>query len=175
MVYVMVDVEADGPIPGRYSMVSFGAVIVEPGLSRTFYGQLAPISKYWIPKSLAVSGHTREETLKFPEPIDTMLKFRRWLSDNTNHRPIFVSDNPGFDWMFTAYYFWDCLNCNPFGHSSTHLGSLYKGAVGDVFKNFKHLRKTTHSHHPVDDAKGNAEAMLEIGRQFNIYLPYDED
>lgn len=30
MSYVMVDIEADGPIPGDYSMVCFGAVIVEP-------------------------------------------------------------------------------------------------------------------------------------------------
>lgn len=42
--YVMVDVEADGPIPGDYSMVSFGAVIVEPRLERTFYGCLCPWS-----------------------------------------------------------------------------------------------------------------------------------
>ncbi len=36
----MVDIEADGPIPGDYSMVCFGAIIVEPQLNRTFYGQL---------------------------------------------------------------------------------------------------------------------------------------
>jgi hypothetical protein len=32
----------------------------------------------------------------------------------------------------------------------------------DVFCNFKHLRKTAHTHHPVDDARGNAEAMLQM-------------
>lgn len=48
---------------------------------------------------------------------------------------------------------------NPFGFSSTNLGSLYKGLVGDTSKNFKHLRKT---HHPVDDARGNAEALLAM-------------
>jgi hypothetical protein len=41
MSYVMVDVEADGPIPGDYSMVCFGAVVVEPSLSRTFYSYMA--------------------------------------------------------------------------------------------------------------------------------------
>jgi hypothetical protein len=44
MSYVMVDVEADGPIPGDYSMISIGAVIVEPSLEKTFYGKLKPIS-----------------------------------------------------------------------------------------------------------------------------------
>ena len=33
----MVDVEADGPIPGDYSMISFGAVVVKDGLDQTFY------------------------------------------------------------------------------------------------------------------------------------------
>jgi hypothetical protein len=31
-----------------------------------------------------------------------------------------------------------------------------------VFKNFKHLRKTAHTHNPVDDAIGNAEALIAM-------------
>ena len=42
MTYVMVDVEADGPIPGDYSMICFGAVVVKEGLDQTFYGRLKP-------------------------------------------------------------------------------------------------------------------------------------
>lgn len=41
----MVDVESDGPIPGDYSMVWFGAVIVEPTLGKTFYGQVQSIAE----------------------------------------------------------------------------------------------------------------------------------
>jgi len=48
----MVDVESDGPIPGDFSMVCFGAVVVEPGLERTFYGCLRPISERWLPDAL---------------------------------------------------------------------------------------------------------------------------
>jgi hypothetical protein len=66
MSWIMVDIEADGPIPGDYSMVSFGAVVVEPGLERTFNGELRPISKKFVPEALAVSGFTREQTLAFP-------------------------------------------------------------------------------------------------------------
>ncbi len=62
MTYIMVDVEADGPVPGDYSMVSFGAIVVEPALDRTFYGRLRPISDRWIPEALQVSGFTREES-----------------------------------------------------------------------------------------------------------------
>ena len=56
MSYVMVDVESDGPIPGDFSMVCFGAVVVEPGLRRSFYGRLKSISEQWVPDALKVSG-----------------------------------------------------------------------------------------------------------------------
>jgi hypothetical protein len=164
MAYVMVDVEADGPIPGDYSMVSFGAVLVQERLDKTFYGRLRPISERWVPEALAVGGFSREETLAFDDPKAVMESFAGWLKENVKGRPMFVSDNNGFDWQFINWYFWHFTGSNPFGHSSTNLGSLYKGLVRDAFQNFKHLRKTAHTHHPVDDAKGNAEALLEMKR-----------
>jgi len=164
MAYIMVDVEADGPIPGDYSMVCFGAVLVKEGLDKTFYGRLRPISENWIPEALAVSGFSREETLAFDDPKSVMEQFARWVKDSGKGRPLFVSDNNGFDWQFVSWYFWHFTGANPFGHSSTNLGSLYKGLVRDTFQNFKHLRKTAHTHHPVDDAMGNAEALLEMKR-----------
>lgn len=51
MSYIMVDVESDGPIPGDYSMICFGAVVVEPGLERTFTRQLRPISERFNPNA----------------------------------------------------------------------------------------------------------------------------
>ena len=158
----MVDVEADGPIPGDFSMISFGAIIVEPELNRTFYGQLQPISENFVPEALAVSGFSREECLKFEEPQQVMQKFHAWLAENCQSRMMFISDNNGFDWQFINWYFHHFLGKNPFGFSSTNLGSLYKGLQKDTFKNFKHLRKTKHTHHPVDDARGNAEALLQM-------------
>ncbi len=64
----MVDIESDGPIPGDYSMIWFGAEIVEPELNRTFYGKLRPVSNAFIPEALAVSGFSREECLDFDNP-----------------------------------------------------------------------------------------------------------
>lgn len=162
MSFVMVDVEADGPIPGDYSLTCFGAVVVVAGLNQTFYGKLKPISERWIPQALAVSGFSREETLEFDEPEAVMLAFEEWLKSAGSGRPMFVSDNNGFDWQFINYYFHHFLGRNPFGHSSTNLGSLYKGLVKDFSKNFKHLRRTAHTHNPVDDARGNAEALLML-------------
>jgi len=162
MSYVMVDVETDGPIPGDYSMVSLGAVIVEPGLGRTFYGQLRPISERWIPEALAVSGHSRQEVERFDEPAAVMQRFADWLAAEGRGRLTFIADNNGFDWSFVNWYFHHFLGANPFGHSSQNLGSLYKGMARDTFASFKHLRRTTHTHHPVDDAIGNAEALLAM-------------
>jgi len=162
--YVSVDIEADGPIPGDYSMISFGAVVVEPGLDRTFSGRCKPISEQWVPEALAVSGHTREETLAFADPKAEMQRFATWLN-GLGGRPVFIADNNGFDWMFVCWYFHHFTGKNPFGFSSQNLGSLYKGFVKDVSKSFKHLRKTAHTHDPVDDARGNAEALLAIRDQ----------
>lgn len=162
MPYVMVDIEADGPIPGDYSMICFGAVIVEPGLGRTFYGKLRPISEKFVPEALAVSGFSREETLGFDDPRTVMEEFAAWLGEHAAGRTMFVSDNNGFDWQFINWYFHHFLGRNPFGFSSTNLGSLYKGMQKDTRANFKRLRKTKHTHHPVDDARGNAEALLAM-------------
>lgn len=170
MQYVMVDIESDGPIPGDYSMICFGAVIVESSLSRTFCGRLKPISEKFVPDALAVSGYSRTETLEFDDPADVMRSFRDWLNLNCKGRCLFISDNNGFDWQFINWYFHHFTGANPFGFSSTNLGSLYKGLVRDTFVNFKHLRKTQHTHHPVDDAMGNAEALLTMKETMGLKI-----
>jgi hypothetical protein len=133
-------------------------------LDLTFYGRMKPISDRWKPEALAVSGFSREETLGFDDPAEVMTAFTQWIKANTEGRPLFISDNNGFDWQFINWYLWHFVGESPFGHSSTNLGSLYKGIVKDTFQNFKHLRKTPHTHNPVDDAMGNAEALLELKR-----------
>lgn len=162
MTYVMVDVETDGPIPADYSMICLGAVVVDENLDKRFYGQLKPISEQWIPDALKISGFSRNQTQQFDDPIDVMEKFSAWIKVSCTGTPLFISDNNGFDWQFVNYYFHHFLGNNPFGFSSTNLGSLYKGLVKDTSKNFKHLRNTAHTHDPLDDAVGNAEALLKM-------------
>ena len=154
-------------------MVCFGAVIVEPSLDRTFYGQTRPISDRFVPEALAVSGFSREQHLEFQSPERVMHNFARWLAEQCRGRMLFVSDNNGFDWSFINWYFHHFLGKNPFGFSSTNLGSLYKGLVKDTFKTFKHLRQTRHTHHPVDDARGNAEALLHMKHSLGLKLSLD--
>jgi hypothetical protein len=170
MPYVMVDVESDGPIPGDYSMIAFGAVVVDSTLTKRFSARLKPISDRWIPEALAVSGFTREATLEFEEPKVVMSGFHAWLNEQCRDHPMFISDNNGYDWQFVNWYFHHFLGKNPFGFSSTNLGSFYKGLVRDTAKNFKHLRKTRHTHDPLDDAMGNAEALLTLIEQFALKI-----
>jgi hypothetical protein len=166
----MVDIEADGPIPGDYSMISIGAVIVDAELDKTFYGILKPISDKYSNEALRVSGFTRDETLLFDDPTKVMKDFYVWIVNNSKNRHMFISDNNGFDWMFVCWYFHHFIGENPFGYSSTNLGSFYKGIVQSFRHNFKHLRKTKHTHNPVDDAKGNAEAFLTLINKYKIEI-----
>lgn len=166
--FIMVDVEATGPCPGLYSMTELGAVVVEEPLARTFYAKLRPIEGTALDKeAVRVMGYDPAAFADWPEPEGEIRRFGEWL-DGLGKRPMFVSDNPGFDFQFVNYYFWKFYGRNPFGHSSTNLGSLYKGAARDMYQSFKHLRVTPHTHNPVDDAMGNAEALITMAKNFGI-------
>lgn len=161
--WIIVDVETDGPCPGLFSMVSLGAVILDRRLDRTFYGVFAPLPDAgWNAEALAISGTTREQHLAYPKPQFAMAEFWDWIATNGFGQPIFVSDNPAFDWQFVNYYFHLFIGSNPFGFSARRIGDIYAGMMKDAKASWKHLRKTTHSHFPVDDAKGNAEAILAM-------------
>lgn len=168
--HIMVDIEANGPIIGKHSMIDFGMVVIEEGLKRTFRGQMSPISDDYVPEALAVSGLSHEECKKFQHPSIVMPLAAKWVQDNVpKGRPIFWSDNNGFDKPWMHWYF---LNFNdgvdPFGHSSRRLADFICGAELDLRFKWKHLRRTVHDHNPVNDAKGNAEAFLQVMKNFDV-------
>lgn len=164
MSWFVVDVESDGQIIGTHSMVCFGVVKLTPELNTTFYGKVKPISKEFDPQALAVSGFSREEHETFDDPVDVMKTFAEWLNKNSVSRPVLVSDNNGYDASWINYYFRKYYGSNPFGWSSRRIGDLYCGMVKDAFASWKQLRVTKHTHHPVDDARGNAEALLAMNK-----------
>lgn len=161
-VHVSVDVECDGPIIGKHSCISFGAVIVEPELTRTFYREIKPIGPDYVLEALGVSGFTRSETLEFGDPKQAMLDFEEWLITNIKGKPIMWADNNGFDASWFNWYFLTFLNRNPFGWSSRRIGDVYCGMTRNIRDKWKHLRKTKHTHSAIDDALGNAEALLAM-------------
>jgi DNA polymerase III epsilon subunit-like protein len=167
---VVVDIEADGPYPGPYSMISVGAVLLDESLDTTFYGQLRPISEEWVPSALAISGFSREETLAFDDPAEVMTRFKAWVEGIERGPCWFIADNAGFDWAFVNFYFHRFCGANPFGHNSQDLQSVYKGVVRDMAQDFDHLRETTHTHNALDDARGNAEALLKMRTDLGLKI-----
>ena len=78
--YIAADVEADGPIPGPYSMLSLGmSVVDQPELC--FYTELRPISDQVVPEALAVAGLDRDRVLR-----GTGLRLSRAAGDHVEER-----------------------------------------------------------------------------------------
>jgi hypothetical protein len=166
------DIETDGPYMPDYSIVCFAAVVVEPSLSKTFYGKMKPISDKWNPEALAISGFSREEHLTFDEPKKIMTEFAEWLKINSKGTPIGISDNNGYDFgVCLNYYFHKFYGSNPFSWSSRRIGDLFCGAEHDMYYKWKKHRITVHSHNPLADCTGNAEALLYLSKTHNIKLP----
>lgn len=169
----VVDVESDGPVPGLYSMISFGIIAVDLELNKTFYGAVAPLEgAARMEEAAAVSGVSVEQHKSFREPAAVMKECMEWIAKvNKDGRPIFVSDNPAFDWQFMNFYFHKYCGQNPFGFSARRIGDFYCGLRKDFFANWKQLRKTRHDHNPVNDAKGNAEALIQMAKTHGVKLP----
>jgi hypothetical protein len=165
MSLIVVDVESDGALLGTNSLVCFGAVVVDEILDKTFYGKTQPITDKYNKEALAVSGFTREQHEQFDHPQEVMNSFALWIQENSKGKPILISDNNGYDASWINWYFLTYTGKNPFGWSSRRIGDLFSGFYNDLSYNWKKHRVTKHTHNPVDDAKGNAEALLYLMRQ----------
>lgn len=189
--YFSCDIEADGPIPGPYSMVSIGMSIcgvstedgdkntifkfIDPGTQQTFYDIIQPISEQWDEKTLAVSGLSRE----FLEndgahPMDVMNRLGAWVrkqAANYSAKPIFVAYPLSFDWMFSHWYFENfSAKGDPFHFSNAvDMKTMY------MTQSKKFLTRSTkrqmpeaikpnrrHTHHALDDALGQGELFQNL-------------
>lgn len=76
-----------------------------------------------------------------------------------------VSDNPAFDWQWVAAEFARAGLENPFGFSARRIGDYAAGLRANFrdANSWKRLRHTKHDHNPVNDARGNAEALWALG------------
>jgi hypothetical protein len=71
------------------------------------------------------------------------------------------------------YYFHKYTGNNPMGFSARRIGDLYCGLVKDAGANRDWKQKyriTKHTHNPVDDAKGNAEAILAFKNKLGLKI-----
>lgn len=156
--YIFVDVEALGTSPVNGTMTEFGAV---HGTSKeTFHGVLFNGTPDPDNPAVPVVGDrvaTDEEVAR---------AFLVWLQKVCkNDRPVFVSDNVAYDWMWIAGMFdRSGLGGNPFGHSGRRIGDFWAGLNNNFgeTQSWKRFRQTKHDHNPVNDAMGNVEAFEKI-------------
>ena len=166
-VLVSVDIETSGQSPSVGSLLSIGAcLVVDPRVE--LYVELKPISdRPWSDEAARVHRLDRarlEREGLFPEAA--MDRFAAWLDEacGKESRPIFVGFNAPFDWMFVADYFWRYIGHNPFGVSALDLKAYYMGRervtrwseTRRVFVDQRLGMETDHSHHALDDARGQA-------------------
>ncbi len=181
--YVSADVETDGPMPGVYSLLSFGFAVVgrydgesfqrvDPR-EHSFYRELRPISDEFDPEALAINGldRTRLER-EGMEPEQAMTEAGEWvrgLSDG--HRPVLVAYPVAYDWAFLYWYFERFApGGSPFGHSSClDIRTQYQALAGTVFDRSGKMAmpaflqpKAPHTHDALDDAIEQGELFANL-------------
>jgi ribonuclease T len=165
-VYISVDVEAAGPFPPTYSMLSLGAVVVDDPHA-TFYVELRPINGNSVPGAMKVVGRTLEDfTQTGLSPKEAMASFGDWLGSVASAgKPVFVGFNAVFDWAFVNFYFHQYFGANPFGIGGIDIKSYYMGLSGCPWEDTRssHIPKEfkgpslRHTHNALDDAIEQAE------------------
>ena len=172
--YIAVDDEASGPVPGLYDIISIGLVVMSPTLNQTFYGEFAPLHDDYVEAAYRSIGMTREQHLAMPDAHETTLRMVEWLDGLGADRLTLVSDNPSFDAAFPNWLCHKFVGRSPFGHSGRRIGDFAAGLERNfrATNAWKRLRKTKHSHNALDDAMGNAEALNALFSRNGLRAPW---
>ena len=175
MTWYVVDVEATGPCPGMYSMFELAIVKVSNQINQYLHLRMSPVDgTSYIESALEATGNKIEIIKQYESPEEQMKLLKGFLGvSKEGVTPVVWSDNIAFDWQFLNYYCHAFLGENPFGYSGRRIGDFYAGLTKDPRSSskWKKFRKTKHTHNALDDAIGNAEALIEICNQFKIELP----
>lgn len=139
-IYVSIDVESDGPIPGKYSMLSLGAAAFEESgkLIDTFSVNLETLPdaiqdpgtmEWWAKQKDAWDAH-RKNTVA---PEKGMRSFLDWTS-NLKGNPVCVAYPAGFDFLFTYWYLINFTGTSPFSFSCLDIKTLAMAALKCNYK-----------------------------------------
>lgn len=181
-IYISADIETDGPVPGTFSMLSFGLAAVATFDGETVsrldaraharYWELVPSGQRFDPEALAVNGLDRDRLTETGQALgDAMRSAARWVEGVARgRRPVLVAYPVAFDWMFLHWYFESFAGSSPFGHGScVDIRSLYMGATAVPFaqSSKKHMPgelqpRTAHTHHALEDAIEQGQLFVNI-------------
>lgn len=165
-IYVSIDIEADGPIPGPHSMLSFGAAAFteDKKLVSTFEANLEllegaapnPSTAEWWKTQPEAWAKCRENLQK---PEEAMPKFVAWVKALPG-RATCVAYPAGFDFMFVYWYLIRFAKESPFSFSCFDIKSYATALVGLPFRDVSKrtmpqhwFEKVPHTHVALDDAK----------------------
>lgn len=180
-IYVSIDIEADGPIPGLNSMLSIGAAAFYAGNRTpvsTFEVNLTPLEgasadpdtmQWWARQSPKVWQHVTKDPL---DPADAMLQLVTWVR-SLRGTPIMVVF-PTFDYMWAHYYLVRFLGSSPFGIGALDIKSMAFGLIPEI-PAFKEVTKRNmhkslfegcppHTHQALDDAIGQGVWFVNLLR-----------
>jgi hypothetical protein len=180
-VYFSVDVEADGPIPGPYSMISIGValagsradgfVAADP-TADTFYRELCPISDEFVPAALEVSGLDRAALQRDgAQPADAMRELSEWITTTAaGGKPVMVGYPASYDWVFLYWYLIRFTGTSVFGHSGClDIKTAYAVRADVPFSRAvkrlmprRLLSTRPHTHNALDDAIEQAELFANL-------------
>jgi hypothetical protein len=181
--YFSADVETDGPIPGPFSILSFGLVYAgafdgqhftrPQNYDKTFYRELRPISEDFQPEALRVNGLDRNRLLKEGQsPKSAMTEASRWIRDVAGTaKPVLVAYPLSFDWAWLYWYFIRfSADGSPFNHSlcfdiKTAFAVKAGIPIAEAGKSklLPSLRpQSRHTHHALEDAVEQAEIFANI-------------
>jgi hypothetical protein len=179
--YFSVDIEADGPIPGPYSMISIGVAVAghrertftpaDPAAA-TFYRELRPISDDFVPEALAVSGLDRDALVRYgADPAVAMAELTAWVREQAGGtRPVVTAYPAAYDWLFLYWYLIRFTGGSVFGHSGVlDMKTMYAVKAGVPY-GLAHKRAMPrhlladrrHTHHALDDAIEQAEMFAKL-------------
>jgi hypothetical protein len=174
-VYVSTDVEADGPIPGPHSMLSFASAAYDDdgALLGTWTANLEllpgaqgdPKTMDWWRSQPDAWAACRTE-LRAPEAA--MADYAAWV-DALPARPVFVAYPAGFDFTFVYWYLIRFVGRSPFSHSALDMKSYAAALLGTRFRDTaKHampsrwLSERPHTHVALDDALEQGEMFVKM-------------
>lgn len=123
VIYVSTDIEADGPIPGPNSMLSFASAAIDQSgaVVATYSANLALLSgavpdprtaDFWA-KNAAAYQATRDNA-RPPELV--MPEYVAWV-ESLPGKPVFVGYPATYDFMFVYWYMIRFAGRSPFSHS----------------------------------------------------------
>lgn len=166
-IYVSTDVEADGPIPGPHSMLSFGSAAFreDKALLSTFSATLDLLPgatsdpktmAWWATQPDAWAAARRE----CRDPALVMPDYVKWLKALPG-RPVFVGYPASYDFMFVYWYLMRFAGESPFSHSALDIKTLAMAALGTGYRDAvkrnmprEWFEARPHNHVALDDAIG---------------------